>query len=177
MFQIIGLTSAKLFSQEVTVKVNGEVYSKEYPKTYEEAIELINIISEMEINADDRVVELEKRFKESTEVYEAKIKELKDKIEAIEKYSENTSEDLKTTEKVVNDYASTNTRFTFGTIIGPAVNLRPNSVLIGTNIQFLGEYRLLRNFHLGGSIFFNIFNSSEINTTAGIGLYIGYSIK
>ena len=165
---------AKDSSDKIIIMIDGEKYQRDYPTTLEESIELINTLSELEVTADNKVVEMETSTNKEIQKYEKEIAELKSKIESIEKESESAKSNAETVDKTITDFTITNTRLTTDLVIGPMFGFSENAV--GSHIEVLADYRIFRNFHIGGSVFFNTFNNTQRNFEIGCGLLLGYSI-
>lgn len=173
LLAIILLNNAFAFAQnKIAIKIDGENYEREYPKTLEEAYSVIDALVDLEVTADTKVTELKKSCEDEIQKYEIELAKLKSQVEDLKKEVATAKSDTKVVNKAIDDYSKTNTRFTTFVGIGPVIS----DNVFGSHVEILAEYRLLRNFHIGGSIFLNNFNNNSSPFNFGCGLFVGYSI-
>lgn len=172
---IIASTTINLYSEEINIKINGEEYSREMPEDLESAKILIRSMSEMINNADNTIINLQNKTNYQTSDTSEKISSLETKLNTVEKELENANKKLENSEKGINSLIKTNTRNTPFLVIGPTIGI---DRAIGFHFMIGTEYRIFRNFHIGGSIFSTIYSNSDNRIfDIGAGLILGYSIK
>lgn len=169
------MITTNIYSEEINIKINGEDYSREMPENLESAKDLIRSMSEMINNADSTVVRLRTELDVQTSSTSDKIISLENKLSDVEKELENANKRLSDSEKGINSLIKTNTRNTPFLIIGPTIG---SDKEIGFHFMLGTEYRIFRNFHIGGSLFSTIYSNSDNRIfDIGAGLVLGYSIK
>lgn len=145
------------------------------PEDLENAKVLIRSMSEMINNADNTVVELQSKIDNQNSTTSERISSLETKLNTVEKELENANKKLEDSEKGINSLIKMNTRNTPFLVIGPTIGI---DRAIGFHFMIGTEYRIFRNFHIGGSVFSTIYSNSDNRIfDIGAGLVLGYSIK
>lgn len=145
------------------------------PEDLENAKALIRSMSEMINNADNTVIELQSKINTQNSITSERISSLETKLNTVEKELENANKKLKDSEKGINSLIKMNTRNTPFLVIGPTIGIDRS---IGFHFMIGTEYRIFRNFHIGGSVFSTIYSNSDNRIfDIGAGLVLGYSIK
>jgi lipid II:glycine glycyltransferase (peptidoglycan interpeptide bridge formation enzyme) len=160
--------------ERVSITIDGESYSREMPKDYEAAVKLIRYLAELERNADLQAVEVARKYEDSMNTYENEISKLYDKISSLESSLSEASEAAKKTEKDINKMTAVNSRCTISLNVGPVFSY-DSGFVTGVNTGIIFDYRILRNFHIGGNIFLNSFSTQPRPFELGVGLILGYS--
>ena len=138
-------------------------------------VKLLQYVAELERNADLQAFEVSKKYDDSINSYEKQISELYTEINSLKLTLDQALKDADKTEKDINKLTKTNTRFTISLNVGPIFSY--DTVFItGVNTGIILDYRILRNFHIGGNIFLNSFSTSHRPFELGFGLVFGYSL-
>lgn len=175
ILSLITINIFSLYSEEIVIRINGEEYSREMPEDIDGAKSLIRDMSKMINTSDDTIISLKSDIDKNNYDTKNKISSLESKLLTLEQELENANKLLADSEKGINSLVKTNTRNTPFLVLGPTIG---SDKSIGFHFALSTEYRIFRNFHIGGSIFSTVYtNSDNRNFDIGAGLMIGYSIK
>ena len=166
-----GTTVSKENPDMITIYIDGVKYQKPRPKTYKEAMKLVDSLTDMYNKLDSGFIEYKKTAKEG------QAKTLAD-LDTVNKTLAKTQLDLETlrreaedVNKKTIDLSKTKNRFTVFGILGPTLS---SDGLTGTSFGVLGDYRFFRNIHAGLNLNLSVYNYSRID--GSIGIVLGYSV-
>ena len=162
-----------VFSKEqISINVGNETFVKDMPESYEEACETIKLLADMYNDANDEINKLSLNASNSSSTAISKLVEaekelIKTKIDLNDVKISN--EQL---EKKVKELTSVNNRLIFGFGFGPTFDAKDCS--IGTHIEFIGNFRLIKNFHLGSTVYLDTYsNINKFNIGATLVVSFG----
>jgi hypothetical protein len=172
------LVHSVCFAQEdIEIRIDGEVYSMEYPKTYEEATSVINSIVSIYNELDDTFME----YRSVTDKNEAKLIE---KITILERNIIKQEEIISSIEKSMKAIhselmaARQKRDLMLNFSLGPTYNLK--EIAIGTSFG-MGLFKNLKvvNLYAGLNLNTTIYYHLERNVLEdiGISLYLGMFLK
>lgn len=162
-------------NEKITITIDGKSYSKDIPEDYDSAVKLIKFIADLERNADLQYVEISKRYDDTMNSYENELVKLYDEINSLKSSLDDALNSANKTEKDIKKLTSVNSRFTMDLSIGPIFGF-DTIFVTGMNVGIILDYRILKNFHIGGDIFLNTFTTQNRPFEFGAGLIIGYSL-
>lgn len=161
------------FSAEITLRINGEVFTREYPKTLDEACELINAIADINNNADSTLVELKKSYDTLSQQYQQSLESSKQNLDLIQKDLDDLKTKNEALEKLSNKivtYKNTGTVF-----LGYNTVFDLKSKTTGHHIGIGFDYRVWRELHFGLNLGGIIYSNTGI-LVPQVGIMIGYSV-
>lgn len=164
-----------VFSKEqVSINVGNETFVKDMPENYEEACEMINLLADMYNDANDEINKLSLNSSNSSSAAVNKLVEAEKELMKVKIDLNDVKSSNEQLEKKIKELMSINNRFIFGFGFGPTFDIKDNS--IGTHVEFIGNFRLIKNFHLGSTIYLDTYsniNKFNIGVTlvASFGLY------
>lgn len=170
---VLSLNVNNIFAEKITIRINGEKYSKEMPETLEDSKELIRTLAEMCNNADGEIVILNNKYKRDSDKLQNKINDLEKQIKILKKDIDTTSDNIDSNLTSVEKITSAKTSFTTFLNFGPVIG---SDKSIGSHLGIIGEYRIIRNLHIGLNAFCDVFNNTSRNFDAGIGFIVGLSL-
>lgn len=164
-----------VFSKEqISINVGDETFVKDMPENYEEACEMIKLLADMYNDANDEINKLSLNSSNSSSEAVNKLVEVEKELAKAKIDLNNIKTSNTQLEKKVKELLSVNNRFIFGFGFGPAFDIKDSS--IGTHVEFIGNFRLIKNFHLGSTLYLDTYsNINKFNVGASLvasfGLY------
>lgn len=164
-----------VFSKEqISINVGNETFVKDMPENYEEACEMIKLLADMYNDANDEINELSLNSSNSSSAAINKLIEAENELMKAKMDLNDVKTSNEQLEKKVKELMSINNRFIFGFGFGPTFDIKDCS--IGTHVEFIGNFRLIKNFHLGSTIYLDTYsNINKFNIGAtfivSFGLY------
>lgn len=158
-----------IFSEgnKITINIGNESYVKDIPDNYEEACDMIKLLADLYNDANDEINKLNSSVNNHTSIAVSKLKDVEKELIDVKINLNNVKNTNAKLEKQCKELMSINNRFIFGVGFGPTFNINESS--IGTHIEFIGNFRLIKNFHIGSSIFLDTYsNTNKINAGATI---------
>jgi hypothetical protein len=160
----------------IEIKIDGEVYTNEYPKNLEDAYTLLDAIAYINNELDDTFIEYQKiseeeknKLLEKISVLETYNKSLEEKINDIEK----SNTDVK---KYIDKEINKPTEWLILLSFGQVMNMENTSFGNRFSLGFLKNLHLLNLYagsNLNTTIYYNTSNPKDI----GLSLYLGMFIN
>lgn len=161
-------------AQQLTIRIEGEKYTRDYPDTLEEAYSLLDTLAEMINNSDDMIISMRQKEKDQNAKYQTQIDELSVKLEEANEKLSNANTSISDAEKTANKLTKINYRFTPFMLFGPVIGTDKE---IGLHLEFGGQYRLIRNLQVGAALFSSVYQgSANRNFDIGCGFILAYSM-
>ena len=176
LFVILGLfvLSFQTFSKEqILINVGNEIFTKDMPDNYDEACETIRLLAGMYNDANEELNKLTLLINNSSSNNLDKLKEVENELSFVKSDLENVKSTNEQLEKKCKDLMSINNRLNMGFEFGPVFNFKDS--IVGTHVGFIGIFRLIKNVHIGSSIFLDTY-SITTNFDIGASFIVSFGI-
>ena len=185
IFGILAVCASPLGAEEPKVKtpeslvlhVGNDTYTRDMPSTSEEKDKLITDLIDMYNDLNDKHVEYAKTVQETETKNNETIASLENQIKTLDDELSQAGAASASVNDTVDKLTKRNALFTGYTLLGPVIG---TDKATGIHIGFMGEYRIFTNFHIGASVFGDVFMSSTSNSRPidfGCAIVFGYSFN
>jgi hypothetical protein len=166
------------FDNTLKLHIDGEVYEREYPTTYEEAIGLIDSLVDMHNELDGSFIKYQKLVEDEQIILNQKLDMLKENNEYYKELVITVNKEIQKVTHYINSLRNVKNNIGIHAMLGPVYNFEES--IFGSAIGV----GILKNLNL-----FNLYGGLNINTTIyyqvernilpdfGISLYLGMFLK